>query len=340
MHALRNTLLGFASLASLAAPQTNAATLVPVTPPAGAVSAIVFGINKHNEIAGEFMDGNGVEHGFIGPLNGSYTIFDFGGTSTGTEPRSIDDDGDINGFAFDPNFTVGEEFLRKSDGTVLPIEKNGIPLDGTAQGITKKGTVSTGDYIDPSTGIITGYTARNGTYRADVDLGLTVARTSPRAINKHGTLAGFYLDTGGATHGFIFKNGIPQVIDADSSGTTVLEGINKNETATGFVTDADGNRHAFIYDNGTGQFTSIDIPDGSSFTEAWGINDEGMIGTSTSVGTYIYCMRDVHCPAGGTTIADGRTWKAKPGASLRYDSHGRTGVKVRKGGLASHRPPQ
>src|ERR1051325_6299072 len=102
-----------------------------------AVSAIVFGINKHNEIAGEFMDGNGVEHGFIGPLNGTYTIFDFGGTSTGTELRAIDDDGDIKGFAFDPNFTIGEEFLRKADGTVMPIEKNGVPLDGTAQGITK-----------------------------------------------------------------------------------------------------------------------------------------------------------------------------------------------------------
>jgi hypothetical protein len=340
MYALRKTLLGFASLASLAALQANAATLVPITPPAGAASAIVFGINKHNVIAGEYVDGNGLEHGFIGPLNGTYTIFDYGGTSTATEPRAINDDGDVNGFALDPSFTIGEQFLRKADGTVLTLEKNGVPLDGIAQGITKKRTSSTGDYVDPNTGTITGYTAQNGAYKSDVDLGLTVTRTSPRAINKFGTLAGFYLDSGGASHGFILKNGIAQVVDADGSGTTSLEGINKKGLATGFVADADGNRHAFIYDSAKGEFTSIEIPDGSPFTEAWGINDQGMIGTSTAVGTYIYCIRDVHCPDGGTAIADGRTWKAKPGASLRYDGNGRTGVKAPKGQRPARRPLQ
>jgi hypothetical protein len=340
MHAQRNALLGFASLALLAASQANAATLVPVAPPAGSTSAIVFGINKHNVIAGEYVDGNGVEHGFIGPLNGNYTIFDFGGTSTATEPRAINDDGDINGFALDPNFTIGEQFLRKADGAVTTIERNGIPLDGIAQGITKKGTSSTGDYVDPNTGTRLGYLARNGIYQSDVDLGITVTRTSPRAINKYGTLAGFYLDNAGASHGFILKNGITRVVDADNSGTTSLEGINKDDLATGFDVDADGNRHAFIYNSGTGTFTSIEIPDGSPFTEAWGINDEGMIGTSTAVGTYIYCIRNVHCPAGGMAIADGRSWKAKAGAMLRYDSHGRTGVKAAKGKQPAGRPLQ
>jgi len=340
MHAPSKTLLGFASLTLLAASQAAAATLVPITPPAGATSAIVFGINKHNTIAGEFVDGNGVEHGFIGPLNGNYTIFDFGGTSTATEPRAIDDDGDIVGFALDPAFTIGEQFLRSAGGAVTIIEKNGVPLDGIAQGITKKRTFSTGDYVDPNTGARLGYLARNGAYQSDVDLGITVTRASPRAINKYGTLAGFYLDNAGASHGFILKNGITRVVDADNSGTTSLEGINKDDLATGFDVDADGNRHAFIYDSGTGQFTSIEIPDGSPFTEAWGINDEGMIGTSTAVATYIYCIRDVHCPAEGMAVANGRTWKAKAGATLRYDGHGRTGVKAAKGQRPAGRPLQ
>lgn len=322
MHALRKTLLGFACLTFLAAPQASAVTLVPITPPAGAASAIVFGINKYNIIAGEYVDGNGVEHGFIGPLNGTYTTFDYGGTSTATEPRSINDDGDINGFARDPNFTIGEEFLREADGTVVTFEKNGVPLDGTAQGITKIGTTSTGDYIDPNTGIITGYLAMNGAYQSDVNLHLTATRTSPRAVNKLGTLAGFYFDSGSASHGFIFKSGVAQVIDADNSGTTVLEGINKQDLATGFVTDANGNRHAFVYDSGTGTFTSIDIPDGSPYQEAWEINDAGMVATHTAVGAYIYCLNDVHCPGGGTVIADGHSWKAKAG---------RTDVKTPEG---------
>jgi len=257
--------------------QGYAATLVTVTPPAGSAGTTVFGINKHNVIAGSYVDASGVEHGFFGPLNGSYTTFDYGGTSIGTEPRALNDDGDIAGFAADPNFAVGAEFLREADGTVITFAKDGTPLDGVAQGIVKKRETSTGDYIDPNTGIRTGYLATGGTYRSDVDLGLTVTRTSPRSLNKHGTLAGFFVDTSGLEHGFIMDKNNVQVIDADSSGTTALEGINKKELVTGQVTDSSGNPHSFIYNTATGTFTAIDIPDGSVEQQAWGINDMGQI---------------------------------------------------------------
>jgi uncharacterized membrane protein len=311
MHPLSKTLLGASALALAAVSQAHAATLVTVTPPAGALATTVFGINKHNVIAGSYVDASGVEHGFIGPLNGTYTTFDYGGTSIGTEPRGLNDDGDIAGFAADPAFAVGEEFLRQSDGTVLTFAKDGTPLDGIAQGIIKKQASSAGDYIDPNTGIRTGYLGKEGTYQSDVDLGLTVTRTSPRSLNKHGTLAGFYVDNAGAEHGFIKKNHVVQTIDADSSGTTALEGINKKELATGQVTDSSGNPHSFLYDNATGTFTTIDIPDGSVEQQAWGINDKGEVAVSTDVASYIYCTRDVHCPGGGTVIADGHAWKGK-----------------------------
>jgi len=308
---LSKILLGASALALVA--QAHAATLVTVTPPDGAVATTVFGINKHNVIAGSYVDASGVEHGFFGPLNGTYTTFDYGGTSTGTEPRALNDDGDITGFATDPNFVVGTEFLRQANGTLAAIEKDGAALDGVAQGITKKRSASTGDYIDPNTGIRTGYLAREGAYQSDVDLGLTVTRTSPRSLNKHGTLAGFYVDSAGAEHGFIKKHNNVQVIDADSSGTTALEGINKKELVTGQVTDSSGNPHSFLYDNATGTFTTIDIPDGSVLQQAWGINDQGVLAVSTDVAAYIYCTRDVHCPDGGTQIADGHSFKAKAG---------------------------
>jgi hypothetical protein len=139
MHALSKILLGASGLVLAAVSLGHAATLVTVTPPDGAVATIVFGINKHNVIAGSYVDASGVEHGFFGPLNGTYTTFDYGGTSIGTEPRALNDDGDITGFAADPSFAVGTEFLREADGTVLTFAKDGAPLDGVAQGITKKG---------------------------------------------------------------------------------------------------------------------------------------------------------------------------------------------------------
>ena len=312
MTSFNKLLLGAASAALMAVPQAYAATLVTVTPPAGAVATTVFGINKHNVIAGSYFDSAGVEHGFTGPLNGTYTTFDYGATSTGTEPRGLNDDGDIVGFATDPAFIVGTEFLRQAKGgAISTFEKDGVPLDGIAQGITKKKDTSTGDYIDPNTGIRTGYLGKDGNYQSDVDIGLSVTRTSPRGINKHGTLAGFYVDNGGAQHGFILRNGIVQVIDADASGTTALEGINKKELVTGQVTDSAGNPHSFLYDSATGTFTTIDIPDGSTLQQAWGVNDQGQVAVSTDIASYIYCTSDLHCPSGGSAIADGRSWKVK-----------------------------
>jgi hypothetical protein len=327
MHALQKLIVGLLALPAA----SHAATLVPVTPPAGAVQTIVFGINKHSVITGAWIDASNVTHGFVGPLNGTYTSFDYGGTSTGTVPRALDDDGNIVGFAPGPNLFVGTEFLRQEDGTIITFQTNGVPFDGVAQGIIKKDETSTGDYvIDTMTGLRTGYLAHDGTYQTDVSLDLNELTTNPRSLNWFGTLAGFYLEQDGrTTHGFILKRGAVQVIDADDSGTTALEGINKKDEASGQVIDSDGNPHSFVYENRTGVFTTINISDGSKQQQAWGINDRGQVAVSTDIGaSYIYCTYDHQCPRGGHPVADGRSWKARPGASLHYDSKGRTGVKA------------
>lgn len=332
MHALNKILLGFTCLAMPAvAIHAQAATLVPVTPPPGATQTIVFGINKHAVIAGAYIDANGATHGFVGPLNGTYTTFDYN-NSTATTPRAIDDEGNVTGFASEAGFTVGAEFLREAGGDIIPIQKDGVQMDGVAQGIIKKDETSTGDYVDPNTGNRNGYLAEEGTYQSDVALGLNVLETGPRALNKHGTVAGFYLENDGVTtHGFILKDGVVEVVDADNSGTTVLEGINKKELAAGWVTDASGEPHAFTYDNATGQFTSIDVMDGSKGQQAWGVNDKGQIAVSTNAGnSFIYCAKDVLCPHGGMTVAEGRSWRGKVGATLHYGKNGNTGTKPPK----------
>lgn len=311
MHTLQKLFLGLLALPATA----HAATLVPVTPPTGAVQTIVFGINKHGVIAGAWIDSSNVTHGFFGPLNGTYTSFDYGGTSTGTVPRALDDDGNIVGFASGPNLYVGTEFLRAADGTITTFQKNGVPFDGVAQGVIKKGVQSTGDYvIDAKTGVRTGYLAGDGVYQTNVTLNLGELTTNPRAINWFGTLAGFYLEQDGhTTHGFILKNGIVEVVDADSTGTTALEGINKKGLAAGQVIDSSGNPHSFVFDNRTGTFTTINIQDGSTQQQAWGINDRAQVAVNTDIGaSYIYCVDDHQCPRGGFTVPTGRSWKANP----------------------------
>src|ERR1051326_2553602 len=131
---MRNSLLATASVAGLAmfASGAQAATYIPVTLPAGASSGTVFGINDTNVIAGSFRDSAGVEHGFFGPLNGKYKTFDFGGSSTGTEPRAIGNDGSINGFATGSGFAIGEEFYRAPGGAIKVYQLNGQSLAGVA----------------------------------------------------------------------------------------------------------------------------------------------------------------------------------------------------------------
>ena len=320
---------GVAGLTLLAASSALAGTLVPVTPFPGATTTIVFGINDDGVIAGSYRDSDGIEHGFFGPLNGTYTSFDYGGTSSGTEPRALNDDGAIVGFATDPNFAVGQEFLRETDGTIKTFKKDGTPLDGIAQGVTKK-EKSTGDYIDPNTFVRTGYLAKDGKYKSDLNLGFDVTRTSPRALASNGNTAGFYDDDVGAMHGFIDNAGVVQVVDFDSSGTTVLEGLNRKGLAAGQYTGSDGEPHAFTYDSTTAKFKSIDVPDGSVFQQAWGVNDEGQVAVSTDVASYIYCTKKKVCPAGAIDIPEGKTWSAKPGSALHYDSNGRTGARPAK----------
>lgn len=321
MHAIRKLMLGLLTLPAA----SHAATLVPVTPPPGAVQTIVFGINNRGVIAGSWIDSSNVTHGFFGPLNETYTSFDYGGTSTGTVPRALDDDGNIVGFAAGPDLYVGTEFLREADGTIVTLEKNGVPMDGVAQGIIKKGVESTGDYVTNSkTGIRTGYLASDGTYQTDVTLQVGELTTNPRGMNWFGTLAGFYLDQNDHnTHGFIFEKGVVEVVNADDSGTTALEGINKKELASGQVIDSDGNPHAFVFNNKTGLFTSINVQDGSKEQQAWGINDRGQVAITTGIGaSYIYCTNDHQCPRGGHKITEGRSWKIK--AETRDD--GRAGA--------------
>ena len=328
MHALQKLMLGLLALPAAA----HAATLVAVTPPPGAVQTIVFGINLSGVIAGSYIDSSNVTHGFFGPLNQTYTSFDYGGTSTGTAARALDDDGNIVGFAPGPNLYVGTEFLRQKDGTIVTIEKNGVALDGVAQGVIKQGIESTGDYVtNTNTGVRTGYLASNGVYQTDVSLDLNELTTNPRAMNKFGTLAGFYLEQNDkTTHGFILKKGIVRIVDADHSGTTSLEGINRQDVAAGQVIDSSGNPHSFVFENRTGIFTTINVDDGSKEQQAWGINNHGWVAISTGIGaSYIYCINDKNCPHGGHRVREGRSWKMEASVS----STGARPVQQRSGVL-------
>jgi hypothetical protein len=304
-------LLGFWLLTATAA---TAGTLIPVTNYPGSATTVVFSINDDNAISGEYQNPTGGEHAFFGPLNGTYTGFDYGGTALGTEARSINNAGLIVGFSPDTAYYSGPEFLRDTDGTFKAFKKAGVGLLGIAQGLNKH-DVSVGDYVtDPSTATQTAYQGHNGRYARDLDIGIDASRVDARAITGKGVVAGWYVGADHVQHGFILKNGVARTIDADDSGTTDLEGLNDKGIATGSVLDSDENFHAFMLNTNTGVITWLDVP-GASSAMAWGINNHNWFALETNNDnvSYVYCPLNPHkCGVdSGIEIAE-RTTKLMP----------------------------
>jgi hypothetical protein len=278
MRKLITAALTAASVAVLAQSTACAhgSKLTAVNPFPGSSMTWVYDINANNTIVGGYFDSAGIEHGFYGPLNGDYTSFDYGGDSTVTEGRAISDGGEIDGYAPGPGFVSGAEFLfDPATGRITTLTKKGVgTLDGIPQGFNKKG-VWVGDYLNPTTGLFTGYRGKRGRYAGDIDLGFETERTSA------------------------------QVIDLDDSGTTVLEGLNNHECIVGQTTDSTGAYHSYILDDTTGQASVINVP-GSAYQRAWGISNGGLVALYTDTGSYILgsikpggIPGKKSCPSGG-----------------------------------------
>lgn len=291
-----------------------AGTYIPVPMVPGAVSQIVFAINNHNVVAGSFRDANNIEHGFFGPLDGSnYTAFDFPGDgTTGTEPRYINDKGAIDGFATNPNFQIGEEFYRSPSGVFKVFQIDGQPLDGVAQGMNDDGT-NMGDYYN-NEGERVGYRGRYGVYKNNFGVHLNghkhFSQVSPRGITDLGNVTvGQFLDQSGVQYGFfqedLGKGKFALVINYPNATSASLEDINDSLMATGQRTDSKGNSHAFqinLEELQNIRIKDLNPRDGSTYQQAWGINDHGLVALSTSTGmSYIYCPKKNpdKCPAGG-----------------------------------------
>ncbi len=300
-------LFGLSSVLAMSA-AASAATLMPIIPYPGATTTSVFGIaDDNNTITGSYVDANGLTHGFYGTLNGSYHSFNFG-NSGATQARAIDPSGTrITGFAnISADHCSFEEFEMKVGHHAKAVTWNGTPLNGEAQGLNSNGRFA-GDYCDPNgSGTIYGMGGRGAKYKRTVSTPFQSSYTGERAVNSNFVFAGFYVDDStGLQVGTLVTAGKTQqiVYPADNESFTVLEGINNAGMAAGSWGDTDGITHSFSYDSTTGTFVEIDDPNASSFTQAWGVNNSGLIAVTSDAGAYIYCPDDNNCPGNGAKIA-------------------------------------
>jgi len=293
------------ALAALSTAQGG--TLVPVTPVPDSVAMTVEEINDNNVIAGFYESADGGEHGFVGPLNGTYTTFDFG-TNNMTIVHGLNNDGYLTGSDTNVSgYIIGEEFSRRPNGDLSPVTKNGAPLDGFANGMTNHAKFVGDNWVIDVNGhlVIYGYYGKRDTYQADLVLPFNTDRTRPRGLNKSGEVVGYFHDLDRPDEfyfGFVLKDGVATEVGYPDPTTyyTYLFGLNNKGAIVGAWQDQDGTfEDAFLYDLAKNRFKPIDVP-GATFVTATGINNAGLVAVTADTSAYIYCSkRNQPCPTGG-----------------------------------------
>lgn len=324
-------LLGLSSMLALSTAVQADPQLVPIVPFPDATTTSIFGItDDNNTIVGSYVaNSDGLVHGFYGTVDGNYTSFDFG---ENTQGRAIDGQARvITGFSN----TTGQHCelieweMSLRTGKIKRITKDGEPLLGIAMGINGN-KLFAGDYCD-SDGVIHGSLDKKHQWKSDVTTPFDSPYTGERAVDDKGTVVGFYVnpDTG-LQIGTIVKNGVTSTVtypDANES-YTVFEGLNgSGKNAAGQWGDTDGIVHSFAYDMKHATFTQIDDPNAGSFTQAWGVNADGLIAVSSDAGAYIYCPTSENCPSTGikAIVLHPRTVHMSQGKMLAYgDVHAST----------------
>jgi uncharacterized membrane protein len=96
-------------------------------------------------------------------------------------------------------------------------------------------------------------------------------------INDSNQIVGWYIDSVGVTHGYMFSAGHVATIDPPGSTFTNAWSINNAGVIVGAYTDSSGVFHGFTDTAGT--FTTFDAPNGATLTELLGINNNNaMVG--------------------------------------------------------------
>src|SRR5258708_364631 len=103
------------------------------------------------------------------------------------------------------------------------------------------------------------------------------AQTQVIGINNRGYTDGFYIDTAGATHGFLDIYGNFTTVDFPGTTFNQLLGLNNLDQAAGYYADAAGIDHSYIVEENGKVFLVITIPAATGGAQATGINDNGSI---------------------------------------------------------------
>lgn len=303
--------------AALAQPDISPAggyTITAIDEPSAGTSAIegtvVFGVNASGAMTGAYSDHAGVAHGFV-YANGTFASFD-ALTETGLSPQAgwfqgtfgfgIDTAGDATGMYIDAN-NAEHGFLRTANGTITTLDDPNAPTATSSRGTSPlsindngqiAGFYTTGSYDTASVyhGFL--YTVASGAW-TEIDEpnagsgefdNSNKEGTIPTAINASGVVTGYYTDSTGTNHGFMYSAGNYTSFDAPAAANTGHSGLSSGTVpasidaagdVTGSYIDSSLVRHGFIR-SASGTVTILDAP-GANTTSIKGSFGGGFGGT-------------------------------------------------------------
>jgi hypothetical protein len=228
----------------------------PIICPNGTAGA---SINSEGTIAGQYVDNNGVFHGFVRSPGGSIHTFDVPGAGVGsgqgtfiTFDDGINAEGAIAGGYSDAG-GVFHAFVRNPDGSFVTFDPPGSIFTNNS-GITPNGTV-TSYYFDASSALH-GYVRHpDGTFTLfDVSGAGTgpMQGTEPLNINAQRDITGAYIDANGVNRGFLrYRSGSITKFDVAGAGRGSGQGTipiynNRADAICGYYVDASGANHGFL----------------------------------------------------------------------------------------------
>jgi len=258
-------------------------------------------INAKGEIAGAFTNSIVGPFGYVLDKKFRPTEIRCSKDVLSTAPQSINNQGEITGFAsvikerIPIPFPPFEILITKISGFFLDKKGKCTILDfpeatlTEATGVNERGQV-VGDYRDAA-GRFHGFIWDDGQFVTfDVPFPDAIT-TAPVAINNAGEIVGFYFDNNiteefpnGHIHVFLYDNGIFTVLRdfPDSEFTNVTDINDRGQIAGIYALDrVNGPLHGFLLEDGI--FSRVDVPfPGVMFTDVRGINNRGQV-----VGRYL-----------------------------------------------------
>ncbi|HXT37236.1 MAG TPA: hypothetical protein VN837_16805 [Chloroflexota bacterium] len=240
----------------------------------------LLGISKSGVIAGYFGSGADAQHpnkGFMLTLPNTSVAENYP-NSVQTQVIGINNSSDTDGFYIDAKgVTHGFTDIK---GVFATVDVPGTTFNQLL-GINNNGAeVGYYQYGPSSAPIFVPYEREaDGSF-----LLLPIANAQATTLNDHGLVGGFYNDSAGNAHGFLWQSGVMKTINYHHAVSTQILGVNNLGLAVGTYTDSKKVSHGFTYDTVTKTFTRIDAP-GSSATVVNGVNRLGwLVGFYTAAG--------------------------------------------------------